>query len=434
MNLIWDVEIPKYWEDITTSYSFDSNADKDTLLDLVKRATATYKNAKIIYDQNVIEYRTLSKFSDKEVLESFLDKTINTAQTLTEATRNISNLYNFFITYNNERKRTIHYSINTYNVTLKSDTSSANSYLSNVISAKNSIVSSKTTLNNAIITLSNLEKNQPLDLAAQETNLKIQQETYNKFKNPSATDVKSARLSLAQAQQTLSEYQENLKNCSIIATIDGVLSTITADLGDDINIGDSLATVVTENMIAQLSFNEVDIAKIKVEQKTTLTFDAISDLSLTGKVVEVDSVGTVSQGVVSYIVKIAFDVQDERIKSGMSVNADIITEVKQDVLLVPVAAVRSNNESSYIETFSDLTDSSTTITSNKTPNKKNVEVGSSNDDYTEIVSGLSEGDKIIVKTSTVSNKTSTSSKTSTTTTRASNSSLFNVGGGMMRPD
>ena len=69
--------------------------------------------------------------------------------------------------------------------------------------------------------------------------------------------------------------------------------------------------------------NEVDAAKISVGNKTTLTFDATEDLTLTGKVAQIDTIGTVEQGVVSYKVKIAFDTQDERIKPGMTANASI---------------------------------------------------------------------------------------------------------------
>ena len=100
--------------------------------------------------------------------------------------------------------------------------------------------------------------------------------------------------------------------------------------------------LITKQKIAEISLNEVDAAKVKVGQKVTLTFDAIDGLSITGEVSEIDALGTVSQGVVTYGVKIAFDTQDERVKSGMSVSAAIITDVKQNVLLVPNAAVKSN--------------------------------------------------------------------------------------------
>ena len=64
-----------------------------------------------------------------------------------------------------------------------------------------------------------------------------------------------------------------------------------------------------------------DFLTIKVGDKATLTFDAVTDLSISGQVAEIDTVGTVSQGVVSYALKIAFDTQDTRVKPGMTVSA-----------------------------------------------------------------------------------------------------------------
>ena len=100
--------------------------------------------------------------------------------------------------------------------------------------------------------------------------------------------------------------------------------------------------------------------------------------------------GAVSQGVVSYGVKIAFDIEDERVKPGMSVTVDIITDAKQDVLVLPNSAIKFQKNSYYVE----LVELSEEI------KLQPIETGLSNDLYTEIVSGLKEGD--IVVTSTIS--------------------------------
>ena len=137
--------------------------------------------------------------------------------------------------------------------------------------------------------------------------------------------------------------------------------------------------------------------------------------------VEVDLVGTVTQGVVNYNVKIAFDTQDDRVKSGMSVSASIITQTKQDVIVVPNSAVKIQNGAHYVE----VVDKNTAATDNQgvalstTPTQQAVEVGISDDTSTEITSGLSEGDKVVTKTI---------SGTATTATTNSAPSLFGSGG------
>jgi hypothetical protein len=161
--------------------------------------------------------------------------------------------------------------------------------------------------------------------------------------------------------------------------------------------------LVTQQKLAELSLNEVDVAKVKVGQKATLTFDAIEDLSLTGVVAEVESLGTVSQGVVSYKVKINFDTQDEQVKSGMSVSAAIIIDVHQDVLTVPNAAIKNQGTTYYIETLNNPSAEVAGVqgvTSASAPQQQTVEVGLADDTSTEIILGLQEGDHVISRTIT----------------------------------
>lgn len=444
MNQFYNVEIPKYWEDISNSYTFDTAEDKETFITLAKKATLAYKNARTIYNANVSTYRNLSKSSSKEEIEDFLNDSITTAQTITESTRNLSNLYNYFIDYSNQRKRTIYYNINTYNTTLKQDTSSANSYLSQLITAKtggSGIITVKKNLEDAKTTLTNLGKSQPMDLAAAENSLKIQQASYKESTSPkSVTDIKPYQLAVQQAEDNLQSLQdEKDENYIIKAPFDGTIASLSVVAGDKVGSSSSsttssLVTVISNHSIAELSFTETDITNIKVGQKATLTFDSVEDLTISGKVIQVDTIGTTTQGVVSYSVKVSFDTEDTRIKPGMSVTANIITNSKTDVLVVPNSAVKTSGETSYVEQFdSSINTDSGIVKTTKTPNKVTVEVGISDDNNTEITSGLSEGDKIITKTTTVSSsksKTSSTSTSSASSTKSSAGSLLQMGGDM----
>lgn len=446
MNQFYNVEIPKYWEDISNSYTFDTAEDKEIFITLAKKATLAYKNARTIYNANISTYRNLSKSSSKEEIEDFLNDSITTAQTITESTRNLSNLYNYFIDYSNQRKRTIYYNINTYNTTLKQDTSSANSYLSQLITAKtggSGIITVKKNLEDAKTTLTNLGKSQPMDLAAAENSLKIQQASYKESTSPkSATDIKPYQLAVQQAEDNLQSLQDDKdENYTIKAPFDGTIASLSVVVGDKVGSSSSsssttssLVTVISNHSIAELSFTETDITNIKVGQKATLTFDSVEDLTITGKVIQVDTIGTTTQGVVSYSVKVSFDTEDTRIKPGMSVTANIITNSKIDVLVVANSAVKTSGETSYVEQFdSSINTDSGVVKTTKTPSKVTVEVGISDDNNTEITSGLSEGDKIITKTTTVSSlksKTSSTSTSSTSSTRSSAGSLLQMGGDM----
>jgi HlyD family secretion protein len=214
-------------------------------------------------------------------------------------------------------------------------------------------------------------------------------------------DLESSRISVQQKENALQDLREELSDYYVRAPFDGTVADIAIEKSDSVNSGTIISTFITESKIAEIPFNEVDIAQIESGQKVILTFDAITDLTISGEVAEVDSVGTVSSGVVNYDVKINFDTQDSRIKPGMSVTADITTNTAKDVLVAPSSAVKTKNGKSYIEVFDksliDIEKTQGTVTG-LVPEKRNVKVGLSDDTRTEIVSGISEGEIIVVKT------------------------------------
>jgi hypothetical protein len=194
-----------------------------------------------------------------------------------------------------------------------------------------------------------------------------------------------------------------------------MVATVNAKKGESVS-GSATITLITKQRIAEITMNEVDVAKVKVGQKANITFDAIADLNITGTIVEVDTLGTATQGVVSYGIKIAFDTQDERVKPGMSMSVAIILENKMDVLLVPIVAVKSSTQGSYVEILVD-----------GQPQRKTVTVGSSSDTMTEVVDGLSEGEEIITQTITTS--VGTTSSAGANSTNNANRSTGGIGGG-----
>ena len=174
-------------------------------------------------------------------------------------------------------------------------------------------------------------------------------------------------------------------------------------------------------------FIVIDIVKIKVGQKANISFDAIDDLSLVGTVSQINISGSVSSGVVSYAVKIAFDDPSNQVRPGMSATANIIVGIATDVLSVPNAAVKSGTSISYVDVFNSTSslveNGSGAYISSILPTRKTVTLGLVGDTYTEITSGLDEGEIVVSKT----NSASTVSKTSGTN---SSSQKNNMGSGM----
>lgn len=210
---------------------------------------------------------------------------------------------------------------------------------------------------------------------------------------------------------TRADYTNQLSNAGerrVTAPIDGTVNEINVKNGDDLASRSSASTHSAPIVIGDLGtlkveveVNEVDVPSVSIGQKATITFDAISDLTLTGKVEKMDSLGTVTQGVVTYNVTVGLDSIDARVKPGMSATAEIVTEVKQDVLMVSNSAVKTKNGETYVEALV-----------NGAPSQKNVTAGIANDSETEIVSGLSVGEEVVTQTITASSTTKTTSSNS----------------------
>lgn len=236
--------------------------------------------------------------------------------------------------------------------------------------------------------------------------------TINDQQNATAVDeldIQAQKLVIKQKTNALLDAQENLGDYAIRAPFDGLIAKLDIKKFDSVGVGGVVGILVTKQKIAEISLNEVDAAGVKIGNKVTLTFDAIENLNIAGTVNELDLVGTITQGVVTYNVKVFFDAQDERVKPGMSVSAAIVTNAKQDVLTIPVSAIKGEGDKTYVEIFDPPLSGGQNnqgVISPIPPRQKRVAVGLTNDTLAEIVSGLEIGDEVVTRTiaSTVANR------------------------------
>lgn len=222
--------------------------------------------------------------------------------------------------------------------------------------------------------------------------------------------ITEAQNSVDTALATYKNARSDAAKRNVTSPIDGTVNAVNIKNGDDLSrlssSSNSSAPIIIGDMgtlKARVEVNEVDISNIQIGQKVTLTFDALSDFTATGKVESIDSLGTVTQGVVTYNVTIAFDSIDEKIKPQMSTSAAIITDTKTDVLVVPTGAVKYNGDQAYVEVMKDGA---------ATPESADIAVGATNGTETEVTRGLSAGEKVVTQTITSGSSTSTSSASS----------------------
>ncbi len=137
---------------------------------------------------------------------------------------------------------------------------------------------------------------------------------------------------------------------------------------------------------AVVAYTETDAATIAPSQKVNLTFDAVPDLTVSGSVLSVAPTATVISGVITYYVTVAVPKSDPRLKSGMSAHAEVLTTEIPNVLAVPSAAVHTQNGASVV----------TVLDPNGTQRSVPVQPGASGDGKTQILSGLRQGQQVVL--------------------------------------
>lgn len=347
-----------------------SSSMSNTGADLRLSAHIAYDQARVSYEKSYSEYKQTNNTDYKgleKILSNSQDFLTKTLSALRKANDAITFLHNSQTDYNTQNYSSAYTNINTW-------TSTVTQYISNISTLTNSL----TTDTNNLTTLT--EGADPID-------------------------VKNSLLSVQ-------EQERNYSNYFIRAPFDGIVARIPVNVYDRASSGTVIATIIGENKISNISLNEVDAQKVKAGQNVNITFDAIENFVATGTVQVVDLVGTVTQGVVSYNVRVSIDTRDDRIKPGMSINVEIITDKRNGVLAVPNSAIKTQGKIKYveIEDSPQNTNATTTklgiITTSVLPTRQTVETGISNDQFTEIINGLSGNEYVVIKTQTSTTQSS----------------------------
>lgn len=239
------------------------------------------------------------------------------------------------------------------------------------------------------------------DIVSAEQTLAVAKNTLQATEGGSNTlTVQSAAISLQQAEQAVTSAEQTVADYSVVAPFAGTIASVGVQKYDQAGSGTSVATLVTANQQVDLTVNEVDASKIKVGQQVSVTFDALPDVTLAGTVATVDSVGSVSQGVVSYDVTVALATQNASVKPGMSATASIITDTATG-LVVPASAIKAAGTESYVEVFDPPLAGSETnggAASAAAPQRVMVTTGLSDDTSTIVTGGLSAGADVVTQT------------------------------------
>jgi HlyD family secretion protein len=212
------------------------------------------------------------------------------------------------------------------------------------------------------------------------------------------------------------------ENYVVKAPYDCVITALSVKVGDEASSGTTVA-VVADTTVWNISayVDEVDVLSVKTGQDASVTMDAYSNQTFTGKVTYVGhALTTTSTSVSAYPVTVQVTKPPQTIVDGMSADASIAIAVAKGALAVPIEAVLTENGKTYVTLVSVGADKTTTMT------KTEVKTGIEGDEYVEIKSGLKAGDRVLRTVSTTATTT-----TSTTTTTETQPGGLDIPGGIV---
>jgi macrolide-specific efflux system membrane fusion protein len=224
----------------------------------------------------------------------------------------------------------------------------------------------------------------------------------------SSSQVASAEAQVVQAQASLDDAEAALEATTLRAPISGTVLQVDGKVGSSSGASSSQsgATAATSSsgdlvLIANLktlqvsvSVPESDIGSLKVGQKATVTFPAVADAEANGTITSIDPVATTSNSVVTYGVVVRLSGVPSTVRLGQSASVTVTTDSATDVLVVPSTAVTTTGDRSTVTVLADGVQTPTV-----------VQLGVVGDTWTQVESGVSSGDQVVLATSTSSSST-----------------------------
>ena len=206
--------------------------------------------------------------------------------------------------------------------------------------------------------------------------------------------IQSASETLRSAEISLQNLQDTMANYTVTSPISGTIIEKDAKVGDAVKSGDTLCVIYDLSYLEMvINVDELQISSLSVGQKVQITADAVQDKNYVGTVTRVSMKGTSNGGTTTYPVTIRID-ETDGLRPGMNANAEIVVAEAANALTVPNAAIVRGG---YVLVTQDSPSASKADTTMEAPEGfvyVAVKTGVSDDDYTQIVSGIQEGDTI----------------------------------------
>src|SRR3989344_622015 len=244
---------------------------------------------------------------------------------------------------------------------------------------KSDVSTARTNVNTAISNISGAS-----------SDLKIaERELAKDLAGSTAEEILAQEASVEKARAGVNNIKAQISKTIISSPIRGIVTKQDAKAGEIVNASSPVVSVISgASFQVEANLPETDVSKVKINDSAKLTLDAYgSDAAFAAKVISIDPAETIIEGVSTYKITFEFDKEDERIRSGLTANIDILTKKKEGVLAVPQRAILTQDGSKIVRVQRG----------DGRGDEVPVELGLfGSDGRVEILSGLEEGTKVII--------------------------------------
>jgi RND family efflux transporter MFP subunit len=365
-----------------------------------KQATNDYEDNKLLNADLYSEYTSIS-FDDHEEMDILLvevSELVDAVDSLLDDTDylllNAPIIGGYTDDIKDTRRALIYAEISSLTTVNSSLSAAIQAVESAYTSEDNNLKSAQDALDEAEQALSTAQTQSESDISSAEISVSVYEALLSQAEasldqvdaDPRDVDLEGLQASIDSAQSALDLANYNLSLATLVATVSGIVAELNFDIGENVTINEDFLVMVSSDYQIKANVSETDITKVKVGDKIGMTLDAFSyDKVFDAEIAEIDPAETVVEGVIYYQITAVFTTDDTEIKPGMTANMAINTASIDNALAVPIRAVKYDGARTYVLQVDSVGETYET----------DIEVGVKGDQYVEVVSGLSEGDKVV---------------------------------------
>jgi HlyD family secretion protein len=227
-------------------------------------------------------------------------------------------------------------------------------------------------------------------VAAARANVSRARAAYDRLlEGPTEAEIAILEAQVAGVETNLQLARLRFNQSVIVAPTSGRVASLRVNPGEQATIGAPAIVLVNEAAYhIEVNVDEIDVDRVALGQPVEITLDALPGVVVPGQVSDIAPTAAGAGGVVTYLVTINIDAPDVSLRPGMSANASIVVERLDDVLMVPNWAIRLDRETglAYVNRMNG----------DGTVQEVVVETGLRNEQFSQVISGLAAGDRVVV--------------------------------------